>query len=368
MRSVPRFALAAALLALSGASLFAPTARTAHANGPPPPVTVALLATMPGATETSLSFVDAGSAAPPSVIATFPHLPYATVRAAVVPGTSRVVVIAETLARRDRSWASELLVLAGGEAPRTLASDLARGSRPVLDGGGGVVIERGVAGPEPEGDAARTRLRVDTIAVERVDAATGATQTLYAGSGYTAHVAGVLDGEALVYRVGPGGADLVAIELATKKLRVVVPTWPPMARDFVVEPGSHSLVVQQTEPDGLRRNVLLRVDAASGQSTTLAMSGERDLVPFRWPNGLSFTPEGAGRTKVLGVGPEIALPAGGFFWGRALSPDGALALGLVMAPDALPIPIVLGLTGATTPIPSPPGARVELAGFVGGVK
>ena len=233
-----------------------------------------------------------------------------------------------------------------------------------------MLVERGLSGPPPTGADARARLRVDAIAVERIDPDTGAATTLYSGSGYTAHVAGVLDGEAFLSRVGPSGADLIAVRLGTHEVRPVVPSWAPMARDFAIDEGGHALVVQQTEVTGARNHVLLRLDAKTGAIAVLAESAQRDFVPFVLPSGaVSFTPEGSARTQVIGLGPTVTLPPGGFFWGRGGSKDGAFALGLVVAPGALPTPVSLRMSdGAVTKLLPPGGKRVEIAGYAGGAQ
>jgi hypothetical protein len=171
----------------------------------------------------------------------------------------------------------------------------------------------------------------------------------------------------VLYRVGPAGADLVAVSLATRALRNVVASWPAAARDFSIDAGTGSLVVQQLDPSS-RTNVLERVDVATGARAVLATVGDRDLVPFVLPTGgVTFTPEGATRTRTIGAGPEIPLAPGAFFWGRASSEGGGFVTGLVVSPRALPSPVVVSMaTGAVTPLVVPPDVRVEVAGFAGG--
>jgi hypothetical protein len=363
MRHVSRLALAGACLSFAAASLLLPRGGGVARGSPSAVPGVLALVTPIDGTETSLVVSTSTSSTP---LASFEHLAGAVVRGVALADGS-VAAIADGLPRRDRSWASVLVRLRAGEAATVLATDLAHASRPVLDGQGGVLIERGAAGELVVGEDGKLRMRVDAIAVERVDVASGATTQLYSGSGYTAHVAGVLGGEVVLYRVGPGGADLVAVSLATQALRTVVPSWPAAARDFSVDSKAGTLVVQQADP-AQRTNVLERVDVKTGARTVLATAGDRDLVPFVLPTGgVAFTPEGGIRSRTIGAGPEIPLAAGAFFWGRASSDGGGFVTGLVVPPRSLPSPVVVSMaTGAVTPLVVPPDARVEIAGFVGG--
>lgn len=363
MRSLFRLALAGACVSVAALSVLFPPGGGVARGSPPKAVAVVALVTPLEGSETELMILTPGGS---TTVASFAHLAGAVVRGTTLPDGA-VAAIADGLPRRDRSWASVLVRLRPGEAAALLASDLAHASRPVPDGKGHVLVERGAAGDASPAEDGKLALRVDAIAVDLVDVATGATSTLYTGLGYTAHVAGVLGDEALLYRVGPSGADLIAVSLSTHALRTVVASWPSAARDFTVDAATGSVVVQQLDP-AQRRNVLERVDVKSGVRTVLADARERDLVPFVLPTGgVSFTPEGASRSRVLGPGPEIPLPLGGFFWGRASSPDGGFVAGLVVPERAPPEPVIVSMaTGAVTPLAAPPNARVEIAGFAGG--
>src|SRR5438105_4631619 len=111
MRS--RSILAALLLTAAGAAALAlpphaaparAASRAAPATGP----TIALLATHPSATYTSLYLARAGERAPGVAVATFPHLPGALVRGVVLPGTASVLATADTLETRDASFNASL--------------------------------------------------------------------------------------------------------------------------------------------------------------------------------------------------------------------------------------------------------------------
>jgi hypothetical protein len=320
-----------------------------------------MLSGSPGDTSTELVF--AGGSSPPQAVASFEHLPEAVVRGAVLPGSQTVVVVADTLPVRERSWASSLIVLESGRPARVLAEGVYHASSPHVTHAGRVFVQRGKAGPQPPAD-----LRVDDLMVDEVELASGATRTIHAWQGYETHIAGSLDDELFVYRVGPQGADLIAVQIDTGKVRTVVASWPGMARDFSVDPAGRTLVAQQLDAGPPRRWVVERIEVSSGTRTVLASNVHRDLVPFVWPGGgVLIHPERGRGPEVLGTTLALKSPAGATLWLRSTSADGAWLAGLWMRPSALPVAVeVRASDGALVPIPQREGHRVEVVGFVGG--
>lgn len=365
-----RIGLIAALAGPCLLALLSETSRPAQAVPPAQtkPPAVALLVTPPRGDASELVVVDGASA--PVRLGSVAHLVDASVHGALLP-SGQAVVVADDAPRSDRSWASALFLVEGGKPGVRIASDVAHAARPVVTEDGKVIVERGAAGPQ-ETSGGKLRMRVDDISVDAIDPATGAATPLYTGSGYTAHVAGVLGGEVLVYRVGPQGADLVAIDRASRALRVVVPSWPALARDFSVDATNGALVVQQTRvatATAPQTNVLERIDVKTGARTELAQGVGRDLVPFALPSGaVLYTPAGSDRVAVAGASapaPTPALPPASFFW--ASHATSAFVAGLVVQGGELPAPVVVDAkTGAVHAVPAPPDRRVEVVGIVGG--
>lgn len=320
-----------------------------------------MLSGVPGDTSTELVF--AGGNAPTEIVATFAHLPEAVVRGGVLPGSQTVVVVADTLAVRERSWASSLLALEPKRPVRVLADGVFHASRPHVTASGRVFVQRGQAGPP-----LAANLRVDALKVDEIDPASGAARTIHTWQGYETHIAGSLGDELFLYRVGPQGADLVAVQLDTGNTRVIVASWPGMARDFSVDAVGRAIVAQQLDAGPPRRWVVERVDSYTGARTVLASSVHRDLVPFVWPGGrVMVNPERGSGPLVLGSSIALRAPAGATLWLRSTSPDGAWLAGLWTRPSGLPAAVQVRVSdGAVVPIPQREGRRVEVLGFVGG--
>jgi hypothetical protein len=344
--------------------------RVAHAapQVAPPVPTVAVLAGRPEGTETAAMLVPPGGKGV-RTLGTIRHAHDATVRGALLPDRPVMVVVADQEGFRDRSWRSALFRLEEGKGPALLADRVAQRARPVLTPDGHVLIERGDSGDEPVGEASRRRLRIDAVALDEIDPDTGDARTLYSGHGYTAYPAGAHGDEALVYRVGPDGADLIAVRRADRTVRVIVPRWPAAARDFSVDRITGTLVVQQAR-DGSGRGAphIERVDLATGARTVLFEGGGADLVPLAMPGGrVLFSPDRAGPPSVLGGGAAPQLPLrDGFFWPKVASVDGAHVAGLIVRRGELPEPVLLRVAdGAVVRLGTIEGARMDVAGLAG---
>jgi hypothetical protein len=283
---------------------------------------VALLSTPPAGEETALYLIAPGATALPAPAARFGHLPYASVQAAVVPGSTTVVAVADRAPGSDRSFASGLVRLAPGAEPVWLCDRVVMASRPLV-WRGRVLVARGRAGAAPVEGA----YRVDDLTIDEIDLGGGAPRTLHGMRGYLLYLVGVAGDEVLVYRVRPDGADIVALA-RDGRTRTVVPSLAPFARDFAVDAGSLSYENRhETDP---KRWVVERVDVASGARQRV---GDR----HRGPGSIDRVVErDVGRAAVLRV-----------------------------APSALPVPLLVeATTGAERRLPAPAGERVTIAGFV----
>jgi hypothetical protein len=335
-----------------------------RANGP----TVALLATRPGALHTSLYLAPAGASETSAPVATFTHLAGAVVRGSVIPGTSIVLATADTKPTRDLSFNASLFRVAPHEPPEALCDGVVHASRPLVTASGRVFISRGSPGVE---EAGATTMRVDDLSIEEVDPATGALRPIHTMSGYLAFLAGSIGSEVLLYRVSPGGADIVAVDADSGAVRPILPSLPPFARDFSVDEGSRALVFQGRHETDSRTWVIDRVDLTSGKKTRLYEGGSLTLAPHAWPGGaVVFNPDGSG-LKLLGAGegaPALQGPLGeGVDVVLAASQDKRWLAALHTVPGALPAAFAVSTeTGAALALHGPPGARIAVAGFVAG--
>ena len=331
----------------------------AAATGP----RVALLATAPGASHTALYVARSGdTAATLAPVATISHAEDAVARGAIVPSTDVVAVVADTRETRDLSFAASLFRVVPHAPPGLVCDRVVHASRPLVTRDGRVLVSRGVAGPAPSGS-----YRVDDLTIDEVDLATGATRTVHAFSGYLAFLAGSYGREILVYRVDAAGADLVAVDPDTGGVRAIA-SLLPFARDFSIDEAGGAIVFQERDEHDPRAWTIDRMDLATGARTRLATSASMSLAPFAWPGGgVAWSRDGRGGLAVLsGAPPLTSSPLGpGVDLVRAASSDGAWVAALHTVPGKLPVPFAIDTrTGAASAIPAPPGARIEIAGFV----
>lgn len=341
---------------------------------------IAVLVGAPEGDSTSLHFVamdgpgTAGSGAPLGpAVARFDHAKGAAIRAVTGPAgaeSSTVFVIAdvahdEGAPERDPSFDGALLRLRAGDAPTTLADRVVHASRPVVAPGGEVLVARG-----ERGAPSKSALRVDVLWVDEIDPETAAARTLTSLEGYLLYVIGATDAEALVYRVSPSGADIVAIDRRTKNERVVEKTLPPFARDFSLDPSEKTLVYLDrvdADPIGAGGSAawhVVRVDLATLAEKELHRGSSMTVVPFALPNGdvlVSLDPA-KGPSTLFGPAPAlgqgVAEPAG-------ISSDRAFLTGEMRAPGGPGRPFVLDLARDVARfVDVPIDERAVVAGFV----
>ncbi|MCU1276480.1 MAG: hypothetical protein JWM53_26 [bacterium] len=215
----------------------------------------AAVATRPRAVER------AGSATADAARFAGAHLPGATVRTARL-ATGAVVAVADRANLFDRSWGSSLLLADAARDPIELVDRVFYASRPLPLPSGEIVVERGVAGAELAG-----RVRVDELTLDAVDPRTHATRTIYAGTGFEAHLAALAGDELIVYLVQPGVASLRAIDWRSGRERVIVASLPPYAHDFAVDGGA--LLVQNRDDAHRERETVERIDLRNGNRTRM---------------------------------------------------------------------------------------------------
>ncbi|MBI4702118.1 MAG: hypothetical protein HY744_13370 [Deltaproteobacteria bacterium] len=328
---------------------------------------VALVATAPEGTQSSLYFVDPATAAGAAVAALrFSHRPTGSVRAEIVPGTRTVLVAAEAVAGRDRSFATALYRLDPGRGAIQLCTGVVYASRPLVTADGRIFVSRGRGGPDP----AAGELRVDELGIDEIDLGSGAARRVHAFQGYVVHLAGASCGEIVVYRVGPGRADIVAVDRGSGALRSLVADLPPFARDFSVDEQRGKLVYRGRHETDARRWVIEEIDLASGTRARLYEGASFSLAPHVWPAqgaqaAVAFNPDGRG-LRLLRSSDAVASPLGpGTDVVRSSSADGRFVVGEHFAAGKLPVAFVVDRPlGKARPLPVPEGARIAVAGFV----
>lgn len=280
-------------------------------------------------------------------VATFSHVKRSTVLGALLPGTRTVLAIAQTFNARDPSWAATLLKLEAGKAPVTLTDRVAHSTRPLVTRDGRVFVQRGREGPG----------RVDAITVDEVNPRTGATRTIHSFDGFTAFIAGAFEGEVLLYRVGPSGADLVAVHRDALGVRLLAKL-EPMARDFTSD--GKGLFFTTADAEGW---LVARVDLRTGAFTTLARAKHVAALPTVIDGRLALAP-GPGEGLRFLDGKLALIPRGAGFE-RVLHVRSGLAFVLHELPSDFPTAYATELTtGRVLELAAPKGVRLDLAGVV----
>lgn len=324
---------------------------------------VALLVTQPGALHTSLYAARPGETAPRAPLATFTHLAGATVRAAMISGTEAIVATADTEDTRDLSFNASLYRVAPHAPPEVLCDGVVHASRPLVTADGRVLVSRGTPGPEPR-SARLADMRVDALTIDEIDPYTGMLRTVHAASGYLAFLAGSYGREVIVYRVFPGGADIVGVDIDTREERTIVGSLPPFARDFSVDRTTGTLVYQGRHETDSHVWVIDRVDLVTLAHDRLTESPSMNMVPFAVPGGsVAYSPEGRGGLTILGEEAR-SLFGPGADWVLAAAEEGQYLTGLHTEQGKLSVPFVVDVsTGEGMLLQAPSGARIAVAGF-----
>lgn len=300
-------------------------------------------------------------------------------RGDVVPGARAVVVVADGTAprgprARETDFAAVLYGADEAHGVTRLADGIVHASRPLASLDGAIYVERGVAGVDVStGDGRAGRLRVDNLSVDAVDRASASIRAVYTWSGYALHIAGELDGELVVYRVGPGVAEIVAIDRATARSRVVAAV-PPFARDFTLDGQARSLVMSNLDAHDATLWVVERVDLATGLRTRVMATRDEAAVPFALEGtGLAWATRSGGRGSTLPRGARLFAPAQTMELEslRAMANDGVWAMTAHEAADGSEsLSAVHVATGTTVAIGKYGEARerLEALGFVGGTR
>ena len=283
--------------------------------------------------------------------------------AAAVTSDGIVVASADEDPGPDLSFGATLFAIPGaGGQPRALADRLVHASRPVATPDGKVVVARGEPGIAPPAGS----YRIDMLSVDEIDPATRDARILFSSEGYLLFVIGTIDNDAVVYSVGPEGAEIVAIDRTSRHAREVARV-APYARDFSIE--GHGLVFLDRDETNSRAWEVVRLDVRNGTRSRPYSGGSPALVPFALPGGdvLLTLDADRGPTTLFGTGIAQRDPALGPGTAHiaAISADHAFATGTMHSSGALGRPFVIDLaTGDARFLDAPPGSRATVAGFV----
>lgn len=351
------------------------TGTGARAAGPLERAALAVVATAhdPEARTSAVRVVELGGGAE-RALGAVPHARGAVVRGDVVRGGAlagrAVVVAADDEGAPDPDWGATLWLLlddAHVAAPSPLARGLLHASRPLASRDGLVYVERGARGEQRPGV-----VRVDALEIDALDPTrpSAPLHALYTWNGWALHLAGERGDELLVYRVGPGTADVVAIARATGKARVVSRV-PPYARDFSVDERRGALVTSNRD-EAARAWVVERVDLTTGERTHLASSRAESPAPFALPSGdLAFSaPSSHGGLALAplatGGDPRELRPLGpGFDAVEAATDDGAWLAVSHVTPGAFDRTVALHVATRTVVPLTSRDERVDALGFLG---
>jgi hypothetical protein len=264
---------------------------------------LAVLLTHAADPRTELAFIDASGT---TVAASFEHLPDASLRGRLIPGTRTALVVAD---RAPGDYGGALLRIENGRVTQ-LCDGLYHASTPLITSEGRIFVERGKAGPQgPE-------LRVDDLTVE--EWTSQGLRVAWRGRGYTAHLAGSSNGEILIYAPSPSGAPLLGVK--DGRVRTIVKELRS-PRDFHVD--DDQLYLSQIAD---RQWTVDRVDLASGKLERLH-SQAAPTAPHPFRGDVAFNDQGlrllhGGR---LGHADEMLLATWGSI-GAALRPEGTLEI------------------------------------------
>jgi len=290
------------------------------------------------------------------------HAPGGDVRAALLPGAQAAVLSARATTRRDHSFDYGLYLAPAGAPATLLCTEVAQASRPLVTASGRLFVTRGLAGPT----ASPAEYRVDALRIDEVDPASGSSTTVHAFSGYLLHLAGSDGGRLLLYRVGPKGADVVALDPDGGGVKVLIAKLPPFARDFSIDRAGHRLIFRGRHESDPKRWTVEALDLSNGSLVRLYQGGSFSLAPHAWPGGgVALNPRRAG-LQLLGSSDRLSAPLGaGVDVVRAFSSSGRFVALLHTVQGALPVAFVIDrASGQARRLPTSAGQRIAIAGFL----
>lgn len=280
-----------------------------------------------------------------------PHARGAVVRGDLVPGSDAVAVVCDEDGARDPEYGS-VLFRSGTTGMTQLATNVVHASRPLASIDGWIYVERGQRGPR----------RVDALTIDAIDSKGTTLRNLISWSGFALHLAGEIERELIVYRVGGSGAEIVAIDRASGSLRVVGAI-SPFARDFSIDRNANAIVFSNRDETDSHLWVVERMDLASGARTRLHVEKDESPAPFALPSGdVAWT---APRRSGLWMGGKTIAPLGPGFDNVRAANDALVMIAHVPASSGFDSAAVLD--GSKT-FAFPADVRIEPIGFIGSTR
>jgi hypothetical protein len=310
--------LGALLLVISAALLVAKTTPQ-YAAIVTTPDRLAILTTPNNGPETFLYIVESNHEFPQTFAATLHHVADAAVKGAVLPDGS-VLVVADYVPGRDRSFRSALFRLVPGVQPALLCDHVDYASKPLVTADGRVFVQRGTAGRETRDG----KMRMDSLSIDEINPRTGTLRALWHSTGYVAYLAAAFKNDLIVYHVQPTGAHLVLIDQDTGKERILLPSLPPYANDFSITDAGDLVFQDRNEKSD--QLVVQRLSLISGKLEPL-YEDRMPMAPRAWPHGelTLSSPQGL---KRAGLSPVANSPQG-LVDISAFSSDGTIAVAYI---------------------------------------
>jgi hypothetical protein len=301
---------------------------------------LALLSSSGSTGELRFQPIDAKTPAAP--VARFSHGEGSPVLGSLLPGTRVVVATAVMRSQGDLSFASALLRLEAGKAPRLLADQVAYGSRPLVTAEGRVFVARGSN---------------EELTVDEIDPRTAKTRSIHSTrNGLVTYLAGALGREVIIYEVTTTGSRLIAVHADTLGLRTLIADLKGPAHDFVVDAARKRVLFTHATASGSYQ--VEETSLVDGATRVLATGNEVTLLPAVRADGRVLISKGEGLGLAALDGGE-GLPARGPGFERLVLEQRALLITVHERPSDFPSVFVNGQLLVT-----PPESRLDVAGVL----
>lgn len=317
-------------------------------------------------TEVAIATVDASkNLAAVRPLATVNHSKGSAIRGAALGDVAFVVASEE--APRGTSYDGALYRIESGRVTR-LCGSVFRASTPIVTKSGRVFVARGVDGQDPPAaEAQKLVLRTDQLTIDDVDPITGATRTVWKGTGYQAFLGAVTSrDELVVYHSTPSGASLFTLDPTTLATRAAAVA--PFARDFSFDKVHGAVVFANMSPDG--RHQVVSLDLASMSQKTLYNAAHDHPMPFALPSGdVALSSDGDKGLAVLQAGQHRLLSPLGDGDDQATHTDGRWVAVRHQPKVSNDPPMIVAwdpLSNKTQKLDVPSAHFVEPLGFVAG--
>jgi hypothetical protein len=213
--------------------------------------------------------------------------------ASVARGDEAALVVVDEPGDRRSGFRAALYRVDHGTATR-LCGEVSRRSTPIVTRSGRVLIERGADGPDPTADEGqRLQLRLDDLRIDEIDPWTGTVTPRWSGRGYVASLATAfgLDAtgagveEIAVYFTSPSVSQIFALDPASGRTRPLARAVVPFARDFSWDATHARLIFADLSAKDATGSLVLALDPATAQLSTVLASSHDHPSPFALPSG-----------------------------------------------------------------------------------